>query len=238
MKKLNFNKILKRAEKRKGGTKKLQELLPKVKSKAALKRVKDDRCLSLMTKVVNQAGFHWGVIERKWPQFEEAFFNFNIDKLAMLSPEQWENYMNDTRVVRNWQKIKTVYENLGFIAVESAEHGSFAKFLVQWPQDDQVGLMLHMKKEGSRLGGNSGQRFLRLIGWDAFILSNDVVNALKDAGLDIDNVTSKRNLNKVQDAMNSFHEQSGLPYAHISKILSYSIGENYANEEIKDWMGM
>jgi len=236
MQKINFNKILKRAETRKGGKKKLQSLLPKLKSITALKRVKNDRCLSMMTKMINQAGFHWGVIEKKWPQFEEAFFKFNLDKLAMLSPDQWENYMQDTRVVRNWQKIKTVYDNLGYIEVESAEHGSFAKFLAQWPTDDQIGLMAHMKKHGSRLGGNTGQRFLRRMGKDAFILSHDMVLALKNAGLEVaDNPTSKRDQTKIQTVLNQIQQETNLPYTHISKVLSYSVGENYAVEEILDW---
>ena len=229
MTKLNFNRILQRAEKRKGGAKKLQSLLPKIKSTAALKRVTDDRCLSIMTKVINQAGFHWGVIEKKWPEFEEAFFKFNTHKLSLLTPEQWESYTQDRRVVRNWQKIKATYDNLGFINETTAEYGSFTKFLAQWPGDDQVGLMAYLKKHGSRLGGNSGQRFLRLVGKDAFILSSDVVLALQDSDIDIAaNPTSKRDLNKVQAAMNEIKQQTNFSYTHISKILSYSIGKNYS----------
>lgn len=233
-----FKPILARAEKRKGGAAKLKKLLTKVPSKRKLQSVKDDRCLSIMTKVINQAGFHWGVIEKKWPEFEEAFFGFDINKLSRLTPEQWEAYTQDTRVVRNWQKIKAVMENVGFIQTEAQEHGSFAKFLAKWPEDDQVGLMAYLKKHGSRLGGNSGQRFLRYAGKDAFILSSEVVIALQDAGLGIaDNPTSKRDLSKVQEAMNAYHEQSGLPYTHLSKVLSYSIGKNYTVEELQEYMG-
>jgi len=210
MKKINFKKIHARAIKRKGSEKHLNSLLPKITSKRKLRSVTDDRCLSVMTKVINQAGFHWGVIEKKWPEFEEAYFGFNTHKLSLLSPDQWENY---------------------------TQYGSFAKFIAQWPQDDQVGLMLYLKKHGSRLGGNSGQRFLRIIGFDAFILYSDMVSALQHAGLDIqDNPSSKRDLTRIQTTMNEFHESTGLPYTHLGKILTYSIGKNYSVEELQEYM--
>jgi len=235
---INFKKIHDRAIKRKGSEKKLNSLLPKISSKKNLKTVGDDRCLSIMTKVINQAGFHWGVIEKKWPEFEEAYFGFDTHKLSLLSPEQWEDYTQDRRVVRNWQKIKATYDNLGFINETSAEYGSFAKFIAQWPQDDQVGLMSYLKKHGSRLGGNSGQRFLRILGFDAFILYSDMVSALQHAGLDIqDKPSSKRDLSRVQAALNEIHDATNLPYTHIGKILTYSIGKNYAVEELLEYIG-
>ena len=238
MPKINFKKIHDRAIKRKGSEKKLNSLLPKIASKKKLQAITDDRCLSVMTKVINQAGFHWRVIENKWPQFEEAFLGFDTNKLSLLSPDQWENYTQDKRVVRNWQKIKATYDNLGFINETTAEYGSFAKFIAQWPKNDQVGLMTYLKKNGSRLGGNSGQRFLRIIGFDAFILYSDMVSALQYAGLDIqDNPTSKRDLIRVQDALNEVHDTTGLPYTYIGKILTYSIGKNHSVEELLQYVG-
>lgn len=232
----DFSDIVQQAEKRKGSKAELQKLLPAVLTKKQLLKIPDDRFLSMMTKVINQAGFRWSVIEKKWPQFEEAYFQFNVNKLSHLSPEQWEAYMQDTRIVRNWQKIKAVMDNVPFVYHEARERGSFASLIAEWPEDDQVGLMLYLKKQGSRLGGNTGQRFLRYMGKDAFILTGDVVLAMQTAGLDIaDKPTSQRDLKKAQALMNQWHQQSGLPYAHISKILAFSTGVNFGVEEIKGW---
>lgn len=229
----SFTNIKARAEQRKGGKAGLKRRLVRVLSTSELLRIGDDRFLAMMTKVINQAGFRWSVIEKKWPQFEEAFFGFNIDKLSRLSPEQWEAYVKDVRVVRNWQKIKAVMDNLGFVVAEAGQRGSFAHLIAQWPSDDQVGLMKYLKQHGSRLGGNTGQRFLRYMGRDAFILTGDVVAALQNAGVDIaDNPTTQRDLKKVQQAMNQWHEETGLPYAHISQIAAYSTGINYADAEL------
>jgi 3-methyladenine DNA glycosylase Tag len=223
-----FAEIKQRAEQRKGGSKGLQKLLPKGLSDRQLKALGDDRYLSMMARVINQSGFSWKVIERKWPEFEEAFLGFDTFKLSLLSPEQWEAYTSDRRVVRNWQKIKAVQDNLFFVTEVAREHGSFGRFLAGWPVSDQVGLLDYLKKHGSRLGGNSGQYFLRFIGKDGFVLSRDVVTALRGAGLDIaERPTSKRDLAKVQDAFNRWHEESGLPHAQLSRIAACSVGENY-----------
>jgi 3-methyladenine DNA glycosylase Tag len=225
---MKFFKIRERAEKRKGGAKALNELLPKVATKKELEKLGDDRYLAMMTKCINQAGFSWKVIENKWPQFEEAFFAFDPKKLGYLSPEQWEAYTSDRRVVRNWQKIRALQENVFFVQDEARNHGSFGMFIADWPVTDQIGLMAHLKKHGSRLGGQSAVWFLRRVGKDCFILSRDVVTCLKASGLDIaEQPSSKRDLVKVQDQFNKWHEETGLPISHLSRIAACSMGENY-----------
>jgi len=232
-----FSVIQALAEQRKGGKAALKSLLPKVISNRQLAKKPDDRFLAMMAKTINQAGFNWTVIENKWPQFEEAFFGFDINKLANLSPEQWEAYVQDTRVVRNWQKIKAVMNNVYFIRETAQKHGSFASFIANWPSDNQIGLMAHLKKYGSRLGGQTAQWFMRYVGKDCFVLSKDVVMSLQDSGLQInDTPNSKRDLVQIQTAFNDWHQETNLPYAHLSKIAAYSIGSNYENENIKKEM--
>ena len=76
---------------------------------------------------------------------------------------------------------------------------------------------------GARLGGNSAQYFLRRVGWDGFILSRDVIAALhREEVLDA-SPTSKKGLMQAQEAFNLWHEESGLPYSHLSRILSFTI---------------
>lgn len=73
----------------------------------------------------------------------------------------------------------------------------------------------------------TAQYLLRFTGKDSFILSSDVVLALRHAGLDIaENPTSKRDLTTIQNQLNIWHEETGLSYTHMSKILAYSCGTN------------
>jgi hypothetical protein len=67
------------------------------------------------------------------------------------------------------------------------------------------------------------------------VTTQDVIAALQNAGCDIaDNPTSKRDLIKIQNAFNQWHEESGLCFSHLSRITAYSIGKNYINADIQD----
>ena len=234
----SFAAIRKRAAERKGGDKVLSSLLGPTLDNAKVARIRDDRVLSTMAERVFAAGFVWLVIEQKWPGFEAAFLGFEPKKLLFQPDEFWEQLAKDDRIVRNPQKIKSVRDNAAFVDRVSRENGSFGKFLAKWPADDQVGLMAYLGKNGSRLGGNTGQYLLRWIGWDGFIVSGDFVLALRDAGLDIaENPTSQKDLKKVQDQMNAWAKETSLPRSHIGRILSMSIGENRSADELRSYMG-
>lgn len=232
-----FQSIYKRALERKGGEVALEQLLPRVLDSDEIKAIPDSRFLSMMAKGINQAGFHWQVIENKWPQFEEAFFGFNVEKLAFLPDSAWDAYLVDPRVVRNWQKIEAVYKNAIFMRELALEHGSAAQFFADWDNNDQFGLTQYLKKNGCRLGGMTGALFLRRMGKDIYLLSRDVVLALQHAGLEIaDQPTSLKDLKAVQLCFTQWHQETDIPYSHLSKIAAYSVGENYAAEYILEKM--
>jgi 3-methyladenine DNA glycosylase Tag len=230
----SFKTIRARAAKRKGGEAALDALLPKLVGPKALLRLKDDRVLAEMAKRIFSAGFVWSVIESKWPGFEAAFLKFDPKRLVHQPDEFWEKLLSDKRIVRNPQKVTAVRENAHFICDIAREHGSFGKFLAEWPPGDQVGLLDLLAKRGSRLGGRTGQYLLRFVGWDAFIVSTDVVACLRDTGLDIaESPTSKRDLKKIQDQFNAWAEETGLPHTHLSRICAMSVGENYDAETLR-----
>jgi len=235
----SFADIYALAASRKGGDEVLQSMLPAVLSSEQLARKGDDRFLAMMCKAINQAGFNWTVINNKWPQFEEAFHGFDVQRLAFKPPEEWEAYTQDTRVVRNWTKIKALMENASWVHYMAQEHGSFARFIADWPESDQVGLLAYLKKHGSRLGGNTGHWFLRYVGKDCFVTTRDVIKTVQQAGFDVHHhPTSKRDLNKVQQAFNDWHQETGLPYTHLSRIAGYASGENYPVDVLHQRMNL
>lgn len=233
----DFAKIRARAAERKGGEAVLASLLGPVADNRALAKVPDDRILSTMAERVFAAGFVWRVIEQKWPGFEEAFLGFEPKRLLFQPDDFWHELASDSRIVRNPQKIRSVHDNAAFVERVSREHGGFGKFLADWPADDQVGLTAYLGKHGSRLGGNTGQYLLRWLGWDTFILSQDMILALRDAGLEIgEAASSKKDLARIQWQINEWAAATGLPRAHISRILSMSIGVNRPADELRAYM--
>lgn len=234
----SFAAIQARAADRKGGEAVLASLLGSRPDNAALASVPDRRVLSTMAERVFSAGFVWSVIQQKWPGFEEAFLGFEPKRLIFQPDDFWHDLASDKRIVRNPQKIRSVRDNAAFVDRVSQEHGGFGKFLAEWPADDQVGLTAWLGKNGSRLGGNTGQYLLRWLGWDTFIVSSDMAAALRDAGLDIaESPTSKKDLAAVQAQINRWADETGLPRAHISRILSLSIGVNHSAQELREYMG-
>jgi len=191
-----------------------------------------------MAERVFSAGFVWRVIEAKWPGFEEAFLGFEPKALLFQPEDFWHDLTSDTRIVRNGQKIMAVRENAMFVERIAREHASFGKFMAAWPADDQIGLTTYLGKHGSRLGGATGQYFLRWLGWDTYILSRDMVLALRDAGLDIaETPGSKKDQQKIHGQINAWAKETGLPRMHISRILAMSIGENNSPETLQAYAG-
>jgi len=229
-----FQAIYLRAAKRKGGTAALEALLPQPPKPAALRKLGDDRFLAEMTRRIFCAGFAWRVVEQKWPGFETAFLGFAPKRLLFQPHEFWDGLASDARIVRHGAKIMAVRGNARLVDEIASEHGGFGKFLAEWPSSDLVGLLDLLAKRGERLGGHTGQYFLRFIGKDSFVTSRDVVACLRDAGLDIAEAASaKRDLKKIQEQFNAWAKETGRPLMQLSRICAMSIGENYGPEVLR-----
>ncbi len=220
----SFQSLFDHAAKRKGGNKALETLLPTPLSPEVLTKIPDDRWLAVISRCIFQAGFSWKVIDKKWPQFEEVFAGFNPQRWREMSDDDFDRLLKDRRIVRNATKILTVRDNATFLCDLAEEHGSAAKFFAEYPAEDYVELLILLKKRGSRLGGNSAQYFLRFMGKESFITSNDVVTALIREGVISSQPKSQRDLRATQQAFNQWQQESGKPLTHISKVLAFTVG--------------
>ena len=222
-----FDAIYTIAAARKGGPDALEALIaehaPKTHDQIAA--TPDDRILAMMTERVFQAGFSWKVIENKWSGFELAFNRFDPRACAAMSEETFDDaLLKDVRIVRNAQKILSVQANARFLLDLAAEHGSAAKALADWPDDDYAGLLEFLKTRASRLGGESAMRFLRSLGKPSFITSRDVTAALIREGVLTRPASGKRDMQAVQAAFNAWAAESGRDLTAISRVLSMSVG--------------
>ncbi len=206
-----------------GGEKALKQILPVPRSEKELHALSDAFCLSNMSRRIFQAGLNRKMIDNKWPAFESVFSGFDIDVVRMMSDEDLERLMQDTRIVRHWGKIQSVRHNAQMIHEFNEEEGGFVNLIADWPANDIVECWHLLKKRFKQLGGASGPYFLRRIKKDTFLLTSDVVRALGKWGA-IDTIPkSKTQLRHVQACMNQWHKESKLPYCQISMILACSI---------------
>jgi len=220
----SFNEIHAIAAERKGGADALNALLEPPSSASELMAIPDDRWLSCAAKCIFNAGFNWKVVEAMWPGFEEAFEGFDPRRCAMLNDDDIARLSSDSRIVRHGGKIRSVQENAVFFRELATEHGSVGGFVADWPAADYVGLLAVLKKRGSRLGGNTGQYFLRFMGKDSFVLSRDVVARLIAEGVIDKEPSSKSAMAAVQAAFNRWADESGRSMKEISRTLAMSIG--------------
>ena len=222
-----YQELFDTACKRKGGEKSLKALLPKTASKARIKTLGSDRYLAEFTRKIFQSGFVWRVVDKKWPQFEEVFWEFDIKRLLMMPDDMLERKAKDPAIIRNLSKVKTVRDNAFMIDdVERREQQTFGEFIADWPEDDVVGLWLFLKKHGSRLGGNTGPYALRTLGVDTFLFTQDVEGFLRHHGIVDSGTTSRRALSAAQGFFNDLREQSGWSLAKLSRLVSFCYGQN------------
>lgn len=217
-----FDEIFGIAASRHGGAEALEAKLSKPLTPAALAEVPDDRWLAVMTKCVFQSGFNWKVIEAKWDGFEAAFEGFDPGACAFLEGDRLDALISDTRIVRHGAKIASVRDNAAFL-LELRDEGGAGKVLGGWPSTDFVGLLELLKSRGSRLGGNTGQYAMRFAGRDAFILSRDVTARLIAEGVIDKAPGSKRAMAAVQEAFNTWMDQSGRSLTEVSRVLAMSL---------------
>jgi 3-methyladenine DNA glycosylase Tag len=206
-----------------GSLEALEARLPQPGSDEALRQLSDDRYLSLISLRIFRAGLKHSLVDAKWPAFEQAFFGFDPEKVVLMGGERLESLMQDARLIRHLGKLKSVPRNAQFVLDVAREKGSFGALIADWPVTDIVGLWQYLAKHGSQLGGLSAPRFLRMVGKDTFIPSDDMVAALKAQGI-IDKLpTSQRDRAAVQAAFNQWHEQSGRPLCQLSVMLAHTV---------------
>ncbi len=220
----SFSKLYELAARRKGGEKALESLITKPKSAAALARIPDDRWLSAMAKAVFRAGFNWTVVENKWEGTEAAFRGFQPHEVAFMSDDDLDVLVKDKRIIRHWKKLKAIRANAQYVVDLAAEHGSAAAYFANFPATRYVDLLADLKKRASFLGGTTGQYFLRETGKDSFILSRDVVAALRREKVFDGTPTSKTSLAAIQSAFNDWVDDGGDSLTRVSRVLAFTVG--------------
>lgn len=93
------------------------------------KPANDNGYFEQLTKAVFQAGFSWQVVNNKWPNFQQAFDGFDIDKVAAYDDRDIGRLLRDEGIVRNGRKITATIENAQEFQRIITEHGSFHAYL-------------------------------------------------------------------------------------------------------------
>lgn len=221
----SFTEILDIAAQRKGGRDVVLASAMPAKSEAELAAIPSADWLAQMAKGIFQAGISWQVVEAKWPGIQEAFEGFDVGRVSMLAEDRLDRLFADPRVIRSPPKIIAIRDNAAFIRKIDELEGGFARKVAQWPATDFLGLLDWLGRNGSRLGGTTGQYFLRFMGKESFILTRDVVARLQAEGVIDGPVGSRKSMAAIQAAFNHWAAESGQSLNTISRVLAQSIGD-------------
>lgn len=76
-----------------------------------------------------QAGLSWKIVLHKREGFRKAFKNFEVEKVAQITPEEMEGMREDKSIIRNRLKIKATVTNAHAFMRIQKEFGSFNKYI-------------------------------------------------------------------------------------------------------------
>jgi DNA-3-methyladenine glycosylase I len=92
--------------------------------------VHDDRLLfEFLILEGAQAGLNWLTILKKREDYRKAFSNFDAEKISLYNKNKIEKLLNNSGIIRNRLKIKSVVENAKTFLKIKKEFGSFDKYI-------------------------------------------------------------------------------------------------------------
>lgn len=89
----------------------------------------DDELFERLILEINQAGLSWNTILQKQKNFQKAFHNFKIKKVANYKAGDIKRLLSDAGIIRNRLKIEATIYNANVILHLQKEHGLFKKWL-------------------------------------------------------------------------------------------------------------
>lgn len=85
-----------------------------------------------------QAGLSWECILNKRENFEEAYDDFNLEKICLYTEEKIESLLKNKGIIRNKLKIKASINNAKIFKEIVNQYGSFHNFLKTYTNDKVI----------------------------------------------------------------------------------------------------
>lgn len=122
---------------------------------------KDHELFERLILEINQAGLSWNTILNKQKNFQKAFHNFDIKKVALYKAKDIKRLLSDAGIIRNRLKIEATIHNAKVILKLQKEHGSFKKWLDKHKTNSKEEWVKLFKKTFHFTGGEIVGEFLQ-----------------------------------------------------------------------------
>lgn len=89
----------------------------------------DQRLFELLCMEMYQAGLNWRTVLKKRAAFRLAFKNYEIAKVAQMTPSEIEQLMTNPAIIRNRAKLNATVNNAQAVLALQESEGSFDQYL-------------------------------------------------------------------------------------------------------------
>lgn len=108
--------------------------------------VYDDRLLfEFLILESAQAGLSWITILKRRGNYQKAYDNFDVDKVAAYEQEKVDELLQNEGIIRNKLKVKSSIENAKIFIQIQKEFGSFAKYI--WRFVNEKPIINHFERQ-------------------------------------------------------------------------------------------
>ena len=120
--------------------------------------------LDVLSRIAFEAGLSGRVVEAKWDGIRRAFYGFDPERVAGMTPRAVDKLLGDDRVIRSRSKIEATIANAETMLELDEEYGSFRRYLRG--HDDFEATVKDLRKRFKFLGDHGAYRFLWIVGED------------------------------------------------------------------------
>lgn len=128
--------------------------------------LEDDRELfGRLVLEINQAGLSWTTILKKEANFRNAYFDWDIARIAAVDEKDRSALLQDSGIIRNRLKIEAAVHNATVVLSIQKQHGSFYEWLLKHQTFEKPEWVSLFRKTFRFTGGEIVNEFLMSVGF-------------------------------------------------------------------------
>ncbi|QQR92370.1 MAG: DNA-3-methyladenine glycosylase I [Candidatus Iainarchaeum archaeon] len=97
----------------------------------------DSGLLDQISFIVFVIRFNYRLVEKKWPQIQKAFYQFDVKKLAKMDENDLDSFMQAEGMIKNKFKMRAVLQNAKIIQQKQKQFGSALKWIEHCKKESQ-----------------------------------------------------------------------------------------------------
>lgn len=124
----------------------------------------DNEYFEILSLMVFQAGFNWGLVREKWDDLKKVFKGFRIEDVARFTEKQQEAVLKNPRTIKNRRKVRAIVTNAKTFRGIIKEFGPFEKYLKTLRNLSDEEKIREIKNRFSEIGDYHAEFFLHSVG--------------------------------------------------------------------------